>query len=158
MYKRPLIPPNFIVPTGFRHKAFIARMLGVRDLVPDYDAVMSSESDLIGLMDPDSNWPRGLTLEEDLIDLGWHQREFTLRHSFAYTVVAPDESLCLGCCYIYPSDLSGFDVAAFYWARSSHKHLEEPLSESFRRFLAEEWPFSHVAFPGRDQPWSITGS
>ena len=27
-------------------------------------------------MEPDGNWPRGLTLEEDLIDLGWHQREF----------------------------------------------------------------------------------
>jgi len=124
MYKRPLVPSTFIVPSGFRHMAFIARMLNVRDLVQDYDAVMGSESDLIGLMDPDSDWPRGLTLEEDLIDLGWHQREFTLRHSFAFTVMAPDESLCLGCCYIYPSELPGFDAAAFYWVRSSHKGLE----------------------------------
>jgi hypothetical protein len=153
MYRRPLVPSDFIVPTGFRHKAFAARMLSMRDLIADYDAVMSSEGDLIGLLDPDSDWPRGLTLEEDLIDLGWHQREFTLRHSFAYTVVEPDESLCLGCCYICPSDLPGFDAAAFYWVRSSHKDLEEALNASFRSFLVEEWPFSHVAFPGRDQPW-----
>jgi hypothetical protein len=153
LYKRPLVPPDFVVPTGFRHRAFVARMLSVRDLIPDYDAVMSSESDLIGLMGPNSDWPRGLTLEEDLIDLGWHQREFTLRRSFAYTVMAPDESLCLGCCYINPSNRPGFEVDAFYWVRSSHKHLEEDLSARFRRFLAEEWPFSRVAFPGRDHPW-----
>lgn len=153
MYKRPLVPSGFVVPAGFRHTAFIARMLSVRDLIPDYDAVMSSEKDLIGLMDPASDWPRSLTLEEDLIDLGWHQREFTSRHSFAYTVMAPDESLCLGCCYINPSDLPGFEAAAFYWVRSSHKHLEDALSTSFRRFLTDEWPFSRVAFPGRDQPW-----
>lgn len=44
------------------------RAIAVRDLIADYDAVMSSERDLIGLMEPDSDWPRGMTLEEDLID------------------------------------------------------------------------------------------
>ena len=158
MYKRPLVPADFLVPAGFRHKEFIARMLSVRDLIPDYDAVMSTEEDLVGVMEPDSEWPRGLTLEEDLIDLGWHQREFTLRHSFAYTVMAPDESLCLGCCYINPSDLPGFDAMAFYWVRSSHKHLDAALSASFRRFIADEWPFVRVAFPGRDHPWPKRGA
>jgi hypothetical protein len=132
-------------------------MLRVGDLVVDYDAVMSSEAELIGILDPDSDWPRGMTQEEDLIDLGWHQREFTLRHSFAYTIVAPDQSLCLGCCYIYPSDLSSdFEVDAFYWVRSSHSQLEQTFGLCFRRFLAEEWPFSRIAFPGRDQPWPKT--
>jgi hypothetical protein len=153
LYKRPLVPAGLLVPTGFRHTEFTARMLSVRDLIADYDAVMSSERGLIGLLDPVSDWPVGLTLEENLIDLGWHQRKFTLRHSFAYTVMTPDQSLCLGCCYIYPSDLSDFEAVAFYWVRSSHKHLVEALGVSFRRFLAEEWPFSRVAFPGRDQPW-----
>jgi hypothetical protein len=154
MYKRPIVPSDFVVPNGFHNEGFTARMLSVRDLVADYDAVMSSVSDLTGLMDPDADWPRGLTLEENLIDLGWHQREFTARHSFAYTVMTPDGSICLGCCYINPSDLPEFDVAAFYWVRSSHKHLEDALSSTFRRFLAEEWPFSNVAFPGRDHGWT----
>jgi len=43
MYKRPLVPADFVVPAGFRHKEFSARMLSVRDLIPDYDAVMSTE-------------------------------------------------------------------------------------------------------------------
>jgi hypothetical protein len=45
---------------------------------------MSSQKHLLGLMGSDDGWPLKLTLEENLIDLGWHQREFTLRHSFAY--------------------------------------------------------------------------
>ena len=44
-------------------------MLQVRDLIADYDAVMSSENDLVGLLDPDSDWPHGLTIEEDLVAL-----------------------------------------------------------------------------------------
>ena len=58
MYRRPLVPADFVVPAGFRHKAFIARMLSVRDLIPDYDAVMSTEKDLVGAMEPESEWPR----------------------------------------------------------------------------------------------------
>ena len=73
-------------------------MLTVNDLVRDYDAVMSSVDHLRSTYSQDSgsDWPAGLTLEEDLVDLGWHQREFTLRISFAYTMMAPDESRCLG--------------------------------------------------------------
>ena len=62
MYRRPLVPADFVVPAGFRHKEFVARMLSVRDLIPDHDAVMSTEKELVGLMEPDSAWPRGLTL------------------------------------------------------------------------------------------------
>ena len=48
-------------------------------------------------MEPGDTWPDGLTLEVNLIDLAWHQREFTIGHSFAYTVMNDDESRCLGC-------------------------------------------------------------
>ena len=39
----------------------------VRDIIKDYDAVMSSVDHLKGLMD-DSGWPEGLTIEENLIE------------------------------------------------------------------------------------------
>ena len=51
-------------------------------------------------------------LEENLIDLGWHHREFTIRHSFAYTVMTLDESRSLGCAYLYPAADPAFDVDA----------------------------------------------
>jgi len=36
-----------------------------------------------------SDWPEGLTFEQDLIDLGWNQKEFQRRTSFALAI--PDE-------------------------------------------------------------------
>ena len=66
---------SFKVPEKLETEAFRLRMLTINDLVKDYDAVMSSVDELKTIW-PDSGWPEGLTLEEDLIDLGWHQREF----------------------------------------------------------------------------------
>ena len=155
-YWRRLVPDDFEVPHRLDADGFHLRMLTVNDLVKDYDAVMSSKAQLKGSMNPDGTWPEGLTIEDDLVDLGWHQREFRLGRSFAYTVMSPDESVCLGCCYIYPSDKSGFDAKAFWWVRSSAlaDGLDGRLEAAFRAWLRDCWPFKSVAFPGRDIAWS----
>lgn len=155
MYWQALVPGDFAVPARLETGEFVLRMLSVHDVVRDYDAVMGSIGHLRGLMKPGSTWPEGLTVEDNLIDLGWHQREFTMRRSFAYTVVAPDEARCLGCCYIYPTDLDGFDAEAYYWAREDRlaDGLEERLGRAFRDWLARDWPFTRVAFPGRGDPY-----
>ena len=155
-YWQRLVRDDFEVPSRLEGAGFHLRMLTVNDLVKDYDAVMSSETHVKRSMNPDSTWPEGLTIEDDLIDLGWHQREFTQCRSFAYTVMSPDESVCLGCCYIYPSDKADFDAKAFWWVRSSAvaDGLDERLGAAFRAWLRDRWPFKRVAFPGRDIPWS----
>ena len=66
----------------------------------DFEAVTSSTSVLKGLFGGD--WPDGLTLEENRIDMGWHDREFTARRSFAWVVRSSDDAY-LGCAYIYPT-------------------------------------------------------
>ena len=86
MYSRKIVPPDFIVPEKIEKSEFTLKPLTVRDIIKDYDAVMSSVDHLKGLMD-DSGWPEGLTIEENLIDLGWHQREFTEKHSFALSLI-----------------------------------------------------------------------
>jgi hypothetical protein len=156
VYKRPIVPDGFAVPTRLECDGFHLRPLTIHDLVRDYDAVMSSAERLIGFMDPSDDWPRGLTLEEDLVDLGWHQREFTLGHSFAYTLMSPDERTCLGCFYLYPTRAEGYAAQAFYWVRTSAlaDGLDERLGGAVRRWLAECWPFPRVAFPGRDIEWA----
>ena len=121
-------------------------MLSIHDVVKDFDAVMTAGDRLKGAMETGSTWPEGLTLEENLIDLAWHQREFTIGHSFAYTVMNDDESRCLGCCYINPSDQPGVDADAFYWGRDPG--FEGELGRAFRALIAL-FPFSRVAFPGR---------
>jgi hypothetical protein len=106
-------------------------------------------------MDPSSDWPRGLTLEESLIDLAWHQREFTIAHSFAYTVMTPDEERCLGCVYLNPTGSPHHDVQVFYWVRTSmlRQGLDQRLGSAVRAWLEESWPFARVAYPGREIAW-----
>ena len=156
MYRRPLVPDGFEVPERLEGDGFHLRPLTIHDLVKDFDAVMASADRLVGAMDPADAWPRGLTLEEDLIDLAWHQREFTLRHSFAFTVMSPDESTCLGCAYLYPTGVEGYDAVAFYWVRTSEVAggLDGRLGTAWRAWLADRWPFARVAFPGRDIDWA----
>jgi hypothetical protein len=86
-------------------------MLTVNDVVKDYDAVMTSLEHLKTIW-PGGSWPEGLTFEQDLIDLGWHQKEFQRRTSFAYTVVTPSESKVTGCVYINPTAKRGYDAVS----------------------------------------------
>ena len=155
MYRRPLLPADFAVPTEIAGQGFGLRPLRLSDADRDYEAVMASAAQLRGAMDPDSDWPDGLTLHENRVDLGWHEREFTVGHSFAYTVLAADGDRCLGCAYVYPSDKSGFQAMAFWWVRPSPDDpgLDARVGQAFRAALAG-WPLVGIAFPGRDIEWS----
>lgn len=151
----PFVPPDFTVPLQLDHADFKLRPLLISDVVKDYDAVMSSVAHLRGVFGPKSKWPADLSLEQDLIDLGWHHKEFQRRRSFAYTMMSRDESQCLGCAYIEPTAAAGFDAEAYCWVRASHADaLDAPLYAALRTWLAAAWPFARVAYPGREHPWS----
>jgi hypothetical protein len=152
----PFLPRDFVIPEPPATDEFMLTPLRVDHLVLDYEAVMSSRERLWQLFGPGWGWPRAdLTLMQDLVDLGWHQKEFQLRQSFNWAVLAPDHCTLLGCCYLDPSSTEGFDAEAFYWARSDRiaSGLEERLAAVYRAWVATAWPFQRVAWPGRDQPW-----
>jgi hypothetical protein len=130
-------------------------MLSVDDVVKDYDAVMTSVDHLRTIW-PGGTWPNGLTLRQNLIDLGWHEKEFQLRQCFAYTVLSPTEDRVLGCVYIEPSRRVGHDAAVYLWARQSElaSGLEDQLYDDVKGWLRDSWPFSAIAFPGRDIAWT----
>ena len=96
--KRQFVPPKFVVPSELSTAKFLLRMLSVDDVEKDFEAVTSS-AERVSKVWPDSGWPAGLTLRQNLIDLGWHEKEFQNRSSFAYTMLSPDESQVLGCVY-----------------------------------------------------------
>ena len=154
--QRRLLRLDFEVPERLETEEFRLRMLTVNDLIKDYDAVMSSVEHLKSTFSViwEDSWPEGLTLEEDLIDLGWHQREFTLGFSFAYTVMNLDESVCLGCVYFEPTSKADYDVAITMWVRASElaSRLDRRLFQTVESWVASEWPFSNPAYPGRDIP------
>lgn len=148
------VPRDFEIPAGFETGDFRVRMMRISDVVKDYDAVMSSVERLRTVFGPAGRWPVGLTFEQDLIDLGWHHKEFQQRRSFAYTVMSLDETVCLGCLYIDPTGLKGYDAEVHCWVRTScSSTLDTPLFESLRAWIDASWPFKAVAYPGRTLTW-----
>lgn len=153
-----LIPESFQVPQQLTHSKFIARKLCASDTYLDYIAVMSS-IDLIRKTRGGS-WPtQDLSFEEDMIDLAWHQREFEHRSSFAYTVMNPDETECLGCFYLYPAGFRGeadkeADVDVSFWVtQSAYDHgLYDDLYKAIKEWLDEKWPFKYPHWSNKEIP------
>jgi hypothetical protein len=153
---KTFVPDAVTIPTGLETEDFRIRMMTIHDVVKDYDAVMTSIDHIRNTFGPDNTWPPDdLTLEQDLIDLAWHQKEFQMRSSFAYTVMSIDESRCLGCVYVDPSEKSGFDACVTCWVRKSvyDEGLDDTLYLAIQKWIAEEWWFTSVAFPGRQISW-----
>ncbi len=154
--KAPFVPNDFQIPETLEGEGFRLRMLTVNDVVKDYDAVMTSIDHLRGVFGPRSKWPQpALTLEQDLIDLGRHQKEFQVRSSFAYTVMNPTETQCLGCVYILKPTKAGFDAEVYMWLRKSEfdRGADPYFYETVKHWISERWPFEKVAYPGRDVDW-----
>ena len=153
----PFVPSNFKIPEKLEEEKFRLRTLTVNDVVKDYDAVMTSVDHLKGVFGPRSEWPsKELTFEQDLIDLGWHQKEFQRRTSFALTVMNIEESKCLGCVYIDPTLKIGYDAEVYLWVRKSEfdNGLDPILFDAVKNWVKKEWSFKNVAYPGRDIEWT----
>ena len=150
------VAADFAVPARLEAPRFTLRMLSIHDLVKDYDAVMSSREQLWARFAAPWGWPRAdLSLEQDLIDLAWHQKEFQRRTSFAYAAMSPDGARLLGCVYIEPPVSSGMEADAaeaevWFWARSSElaSGLEDELGHAVADWLARDWPFRRVLWQG----------
>jgi hypothetical protein len=155
MYNAAIVPEDFSVPGWLETSRMRLRPLTIHDAVKDFDAVVTSESRLRSVFQPGGEWPKGLTLEQNIIELGWHQVEFQLRTSFAYTVVPLDESAVLGCMYIYPTREPGHDVEITMWVRESEAKsgLDDYLFETVESWISQDWPFANPAYPGRTTPW-----
>jgi RimJ/RimL family protein N-acetyltransferase len=155
-HHKPLVPVDFQVPGRVVAGRFIIRPLKFTDAEADYEAWNSSIDHLRGIFGPDSEWPDpAMSLQDNAIDLAWHQREHEQRGSFAYSVLDPAEATCLGCVYINPSRKVPHDAEIFYWVRASEANtgLAEELASFVRSWVNELWPFSNVVYPGRDISW-----
>ena len=147
-----LVPASFVVPEKLETPDFRIRKLTFRDADRDYQAVMSN-IDLIR-KSRGGDWPSAeLTFEDDQIDLAWHQREFERRTSFAYAVMALDETECLGCVYLYPPGFrgqqsAGAEVDVSFWVVQAayNRGLYAVLFGTIQRWLVD-WPFRSITSP-----------
>ena len=152
---RRFIPRGTTLPDGLEHERFHLRPITIHDVVKDYATVMTHREYLWSLFGEAWGWPPAtLTLEEDLIDLAWHQKEHQLRSTFNFAVMAPDESRLLGCVYVDPPTKQGFDAEVFWWAVPDEDGLEDEVGRAATAWIEAEWPFENAAYPGRVQRWA----
>ncbi|WP_233270347.1 hypothetical protein [Chachezhania sediminis] len=89
--------------------------LGPDDLEEDFAAVTESCGKLHGLFGDD--WPRGLTLRDDALDLAWHLKEFDLSRSFAWAI-RDRRHYYLGCAYLVPEQGGRGTAEGWVWFRA----------------------------------------
>jgi hypothetical protein len=95
-----------------------------------------------------------LSLQQNVIDLGWHQKEFQRKPSFAYTVVILDEKRVIGCIYIYSTDKGEFDAEITMGAhQDAFKDGYDVVFKTVKEWVANEWPLVSPACPSSDITW-----
>ena len=145
------LPGQFEIPKKVNLNGFYLRPLSIDDLEEDYKAVMESVADLQGVFGEYSKWPSpNLTKRQNLVDLGWHEKEFQRETSFAY-VIENDSRKYIGCLYVYPSKEKDFDADAYMWIRTSEhsRVLIKDLWNKIDEWLSDAWSFAKVRFPTR---------
>ena len=159
MYHPPFLPADFEVPTRLETPRLRLRPLTIHDAVKDFAAVMESEAHLKTVFRPGSLWPTGLTLEENILDCAWHQKEFQLGSSFTFTVADLEETAVLGCLYIYPTRKTGYDAEISCWVRKCQLAggLDQHLFETVENWIATAWPLTTPPTPAAVCPGRTGG-
>jgi hypothetical protein len=156
VFRAPLVPDDFAIPS-LTTDAWRLEPLNMRWLVQDYAALVVSWEHLDGLMVPPGTLGpiTDLSLEMDIVELGWHEREFVTRRSFAFVAISHDDTQALGYAYLYASPHPDEDAAILTWARwdPDDPGADQRLYEQIRTWVADEWPFTNAVFPGRTVPW-----
>ena len=152
-----LIEDGIAIPSRVQTDSFIIRPLEITDAEADYDAVMKSRNQIVNTFGPNHPWPpEDLTLEQNRIDLAWHQKEHQRRDSFTFTVHSLNGDTEFGCLYIQPSQIKAYDATVYYWISETARRnkLTGEITTCIREWIANDWPLENITFPGRDLSWN----
>ncbi|MGV6847380.1 MAG: hypothetical protein ACWA5A_03265 [Marinibacterium sp.] len=137
MQPHPDFADSTLPRTAALGEGFHLSPLSPSEVDEDLAAVTGSERVLTGVFG--GTWPQGLTRADNLIDLAWHDREFTARRSFAW-IVRDDAGTYLGCAYLYPALGRRGSGQAVTWMCDTPERLNL-LARFNRRFLDWLAPF-----------------
>ncbi len=119
----PINVDNKKIPKKVKSKSFTAVILSVKHTEEDFKHVIENEKLIKSTRGNAGSWPnpKTLTLEENRIDLSWHQREFENNESFAY-LLQDINGKYMGCAYLYPMnfrskipDAKKYEVDFSFW-------------------------------------------
>ncbi|WP_420136253.1 twin-arginine translocation pathway signal protein [Sphingomonas sp.] len=153
----PFIPAGFTPPTRIEGPGFVLVPLGPEVVKLDYDAYMASIDHLQKTFSRSTNWPRqGITDAEAMKDMEGEQARFRARKSFAYAVLTPDGRRERGSVYVSPSPVPGHDAIVRLWVTKADYDagFDAALYQWVRGWVAKDWPFRTVAYPGRSIDWA----
>ena len=89
---------DIVLPREFALGSFVLTPLTMDVVEEDFAAVQDTAHLMDGIF---GDWPNGLTLEDNRVDLAWHDREFTTNRSFSW-VIRNGGGRYLGCFYLFP--------------------------------------------------------
>jgi hypothetical protein len=145
------LPDSFTPPAEHAWGAYKMTPLGPGLERLDYEAYMSSIEHLRSTFGS-GRWPHEkITMEDALKDVQGEQERFRARKAFTYAVLTKDGTRELGCVYIRPSAKRGYDAQVVMWVTKEQfdKGFDAALFAEVKRWLAAQWPFQSVAYPGR---------
>lgn len=156
------------VPDALATERFVLRPIVADDAEDDYAAVMESR-DVLRLWEQ-STWPADdFTVEANRADLVGLQQRHAEHRAFTFTVRDPEDTVCLGCVYLFPTTATflaksavtpladdawqDVDVVAYFWVRSSQLEagLDASLLDALRSWLRDAWGFERIVFVTNEQ-------
>ena len=151
------VPADFVVPDALIAKDFQLTPLGPQHNEADYAAWTSSIDHIRATPGfRTGNWPREMSLADNLRDLQGHARDFAERRGFTYTVLSIWTSDVIGCVYIYPpggrppSDGERRRHASVEsWVRADHAALDPAVHDAVVAWLGRDWPFDSIEYAPR---------
>ncbi|WP_375426105.1 GNAT family N-acetyltransferase [uncultured Friedmanniella sp.] len=125
------------------------RPIRAADVDLDMLAVMGSRERLWSVYGDAWGWPPAtMTREQDREDLQRHAEEVETHESFNYAVFDADETELIGCVYVDPAEVAGFDAEISWWVREEYvgTEVEAALDALVPRWIAADWPLTRPRF------------
>lgn len=153
------VPADFTVPGGLTAAEFRLEPLGPQHNAADYAAWTASIGHIRATPGfAGTDWPREMTLAENLRDLERHADDFTGRRGFTYTVLSIPAGEVIGCVYIYPPrgaspgqpGAGGQRAVVMSWVRADRAALDPVLYHAVHAWLERDWPFGSIEYAPRD--------
>lgn len=151
-----LVAADFAVPERAEGPDFVLVPLGPDLVEVDYAAYMSSIEHLQQTFSRSTGWPHpGITADEAMADMEGEAARFAARTSFAYGVLTPDGTRERGSLYVSRSPVPGYDAMVRMWVTKAEYDagFDAELYRWAQDWIAQDWPFARVAFPGRAIGW-----
>lgn len=151
-----LVAAEFAVPERAEGPDFVLVPLGPDLVEVDYAAYMSSIEHLQQTFSRSTGWPHpGITADEAMADMENEAARFAARTSFAYGVLTPDGARERGSLYVSRSPVPGYDAMVRMWVTKDEYDagFDAELYRWAQGWIAQDWPFARVAFPGRAIGW-----